>query len=92
MVIKELTDKLKANEVLSNNLSLEVQNLKSNNSGKILFYYIPTINTANFIQLFTIKSAPTDFTTNKICSYITSSICKSVCIHMLNAVTLIGYE
>ena len=30
------------------------------------FYYIPTIHTADFTPLyFAIKSAPTDFTTNK---------------------------
>ena len=51
-----------------------------------LFYYIPTF--------FTIKSASTDFTTNKIFSRITSCLCKSVCLHARNAVmlTLIRYE
>ena len=40
-------------------------------------------------RYFTIKSAPTDFTICKICSRITSSVCKSVRIHTRNAITLI---
>ena len=39
------------------------------------------------LHYFPIKVAITDFTANKNCSHITLCICKSVCIHMHNAVT-----
>ena len=57
-------------------------------------YYVPTTNTADFTLYYTCtnKFAPADFTTNKICSRITSSVCKSVYIHTHIAVTLICYE
>ena len=42
-----------------------------------IFYYIPTINTADFTSLFYCRICPT----NKICSRITWYVCKSVCIH-----------
>ena len=55
----------------------------------ISFYYIPTINTVDFTLVFYNEIRPTDFTTNKIYSCITSSVCKSVSIHTRKVVLLI---
>ena len=68
----------------------KLRKLDSQSSYNKYVYYIPTINTANFTQLFYYQVRLDRFL--RICSCITLCICKSLCIHMRNSVTLVCYE